>query len=82
MHELIAGFSGHLEEAIKIGSNTDFKGSSKSIANILVCGLGGSGIGGLFLLAHYRIHDLNNIFVNGRNIESSDIKAQRYKRKQ
>lgn len=46
MKNIIANLSGQLEEAIKIGSSAQIKPASKSIEKIVVCGLGGSGIGG------------------------------------
>jgi glucose/mannose-6-phosphate isomerase len=46
MHGLIANFSKHLAEAISIGSKAQFKRNERPIANVVVCGLGGSGIGG------------------------------------
>ena len=46
MKSLIANFSRQLEEAIKIGRNAKQAPASAPIRNVLVCGLGGSGIGG------------------------------------
>lgn len=46
MKELIASLANQLREAIKIGENTTFNNTEKTISGILVCGLGGSGIGG------------------------------------
>ena len=46
MKQLIAGLSNQIREAIKIGENTEFKPTNKTISAVLVCGLGGSGIGG------------------------------------
>ena len=46
MHQLIADFSKHIDQAIKIGSESQFNQVDKSFSNVLVCGLGGSGIGG------------------------------------
>lgn len=46
MKELIEGISKQINEAIEIGSKIDFNNTSKRIDNVLVCGLGGSGIGG------------------------------------
>ncbi|MBT5089730.1 MAG: bifunctional phosphoglucose/phosphomannose isomerase, partial [Flavobacteriales bacterium] len=42
----INDFSNHLREAIEIANNTTLTSYSKEIRNILICGLGGSGIGG------------------------------------
>lgn len=46
MKELIANLSTQIREAIQIGESTNFNATNKSISSILVCGLGGSGIGG------------------------------------
>jgi glucose/mannose-6-phosphate isomerase len=46
MNDYINDFTNHLREAIDIGNTTKLKSSSKEIKNILICGLGGSGIGG------------------------------------
>ncbi len=46
MKTLIANFSKQLTEAINIGSNAKLSSSSHKISNVLICGLGGSGIGG------------------------------------
>jgi glucose/mannose-6-phosphate isomerase len=46
MKTLVANFSKQLTEAIKIGSNAKLTASTNKISNVLICGLGGSGIGG------------------------------------
>ena len=46
MNDYINDFTSHLREAIKIGNNTNLKKNTKEIRNVLICGLGGSGIGG------------------------------------
>ena len=46
MNDYINDFSNHLREAIEIANNTTLTPYSKEIRNILICGLGGSGIGG------------------------------------
>ena len=46
MNDYIGLFTYHLKDAIKIGENANLKSSRKEIRNILICGLGGSGIGG------------------------------------
>ncbi len=46
MKELIANLSNQIREAIQIGESTNFNATNKTISTILVCGLGGSGIGG------------------------------------
>ena len=49
MNQLISDFSKHLEEAISIGSSTTFKTPNTPVENVLICGLGGSGIGGTII---------------------------------
>jgi len=50
MDKLIAGFSNQLSKALEIGNNYQFKlGKNIQIDNILIIGLGGSGIGGSLL---------------------------------
>tara|TARA_R110002049_G_scaffold98598_4_gene240046 strand:+ start:1436 stop:2422 length:987 start_codon:yes stop_codon:yes gene_type:complete len=46
MDQLIADFSKHLAQALEIAKATTFKPTNKSFKNVLICGLGGSGIGG------------------------------------
>ena len=46
MKSLIQNFSKQLTEAIVIGNNAKLTKSDSNITNILICGLGGSGIGG------------------------------------
>ena len=46
MDQLIAGFTKQLSEALEIGKNAQLAPYDKEIKNILVSGLGGSGIGG------------------------------------
>ncbi len=46
MDELIAGFSEQLREALQIGSAASLRSPDREIRNIVVTGLGGSGIGG------------------------------------
>ncbi len=46
MKDLVAGFSGQLREAIAIGEAAVLTPSKNPIRNVLVTGLGGSGIGG------------------------------------
>jgi glucose/mannose-6-phosphate isomerase len=46
MKTLVANFSKQLSEAITIGSNAKLTPSNHPITNVLICGLGGSGIGG------------------------------------
>ena len=46
MNNYIEEFTYHLRNALKIGNKTNFAAAKNSISNILICGLGGSGIGG------------------------------------
>jgi glucose/mannose-6-phosphate isomerase len=46
MKTLVANFSKQLTEAIAIGKNAKLSASQNKISNVLICGLGGSGIGG------------------------------------
>ncbi|MDB0027243.1 bifunctional phosphoglucose/phosphomannose isomerase [Flavobacteriales bacterium] len=46
MNDYIDNFSNHLREAIEIANNTRLTSCAKEIRNVLICGLGGSGIGG------------------------------------
>jgi glucose/mannose-6-phosphate isomerase len=46
MNDYINDFTNHLREAIEIANNTNLKENTKEIRNVLICGLGGSGIGG------------------------------------
>ena len=46
MNDYINEFANHLKEAIEIANNTTLSPYTKEIRNILICGLGGSGIGG------------------------------------
>ena len=46
MDDYINDFTNHLREAIEIANNTILTPYDKEIKNILICGLGGSGIGG------------------------------------
>lgn len=46
MKKRIENFTQDISEAISIGKNTNLNSSSSKIDNVLICGLGGSGIGG------------------------------------
>ncbi|HEY0029681.1 MAG TPA: bifunctional phosphoglucose/phosphomannose isomerase [Bacteroidia bacterium] len=46
MKTLVANFSKQLTEAIEIGSKAKLTASQNKISSVLICGLGGSGIGG------------------------------------
>ncbi len=49
MDQLIGDFSNHLKKAVEIGNSTSFRKPSKPISSVLICGLGGSGIGGTII---------------------------------
>ena len=49
MNDYINDFTNHLKEAIEIANNTPLKSNGKKIKNVLICGLGGSGIGGTII---------------------------------
>ena len=46
MNDYIGDFTKHLTEALEIGRSTVLDESVSEIHNVLICGLGGSGIGG------------------------------------
>ncbi|MFT5778279.1 MAG: glucose/mannose-6-phosphate isomerase [Crocinitomicaceae bacterium] len=46
MNSLIAAFPNNITQALEIASNVKITPSTKEIKNILICGMGGSGIGG------------------------------------
>ena len=49
MIDYINDFTSHLTEAMEIGESSKFNNTDRSFSNILICGLGGSGIGGTIL---------------------------------
>ena len=46
MNDYINDFTNHLTDAISIANNTPLAPCNKEVRNVLICGLGGSGIGG------------------------------------
>ena len=46
MQKFVSIFTKQLQEAIEIGNKTQLKPATKTISNIVISGLGGSGIGG------------------------------------
>ena len=46
MNDYINNFTNHLSDAINIAENTNLSHCEKEIRNVLICGLGGSGISG------------------------------------
>lgn len=49
MNDYINDFTNHLTEAMEIGDTSNLKKSDKKFNNVLICGLGGSGIGGTII---------------------------------
>ncbi|MCO6501292.1 MAG: bifunctional phosphoglucose/phosphomannose isomerase [Vicingus serpentipes] len=49
MRELIENFTQHISESIAISENANLRPTNKKINNVLICGLGGSGIGGTII---------------------------------
>lgn len=49
MNDYINAFTNHLKDAISIGKSANLHNSKTEIHNVLICGLGGSGIGGTIL---------------------------------
>ena len=49
MNDYINDFTNHLREARDIANNTKLKSTKLDIRNVLICGLGGSGIGGVIV---------------------------------
>lgn len=49
MQELIEDFTKHLTESINLSLDTQLSPFSEKIGNVLICGLGGSGIGGTII---------------------------------
>ena len=45
MKELIEDFTKHIEYSVELNKNTALTASNKVFNNVLICGLGGSGIG-------------------------------------
>ncbi|NBV91901.1 MAG: bifunctional phosphoglucose/phosphomannose isomerase, partial [Flavobacteriia bacterium] len=45
MKQLIESFPRQIQEALEIADNATFKKSDTRIENVVICGLGGSGIG-------------------------------------
>jgi len=63
MNDYISAFTDHLKEAIAIGKASQLNSCDTKIENVLICGLGGSGIGGTIL--NDLISDKVNVPVNG-----------------
>ena len=49
MKQYVEDFTAHLSKAVTIGNSVNFNTTGKSFENILICGLGGSGIGGTII---------------------------------
>ncbi|MCW8896385.1 MAG: bifunctional phosphoglucose/phosphomannose isomerase [Flavobacteriales bacterium] len=50
MKELIEDFTKHLQHSIELNKNTTLTASNKVFDNVLICGLGGSGIGATIIV--------------------------------
>lgn len=59
MEQHIADLTNHLTKAISIANNTELKSNQRTINNVLVCGLGGSGIGGT--IASQLLAEVSNV---------------------
>jgi len=46
MQELIQAFPSNIEEALEIAGKSKFSNDYSNIENVVICGMGGSGIGG------------------------------------
>ena len=46
MEKLISAFPANISEALEIAKRSKFKTPDREIQNIVICGMGGSGIGG------------------------------------
>lgn len=49
MEQLISEFPNHISDALSIAANTNLTKPNKDFDNILICGMGGSGIGGVMV---------------------------------
>ena len=58
MNDYISNFTKHLTEALEIGQTTLLSEPHADIHNVLICGLGGSGIGGTI------VNDLVSEYIN------------------
>tara|TARA_R110002072_G_scaffold166964_6_gene320357 strand:- start:4091 stop:5080 length:990 start_codon:yes stop_codon:yes gene_type:complete len=64
MKELIANFSNHLRESLEIIASTNLKSGDEPIENVIISGLGGSGIGGTIVAEILRPICKVPVFVN------------------
>jgi len=51
MKQLIEAFPSNITEALEIAQNAQFTGDYSNVSNVLICGMGGSGIGGSMVQA-------------------------------
>jgi glucose/mannose-6-phosphate isomerase len=58
MEQLIAAFPSNISEALEIASKMQFKKPEKKVRNVLICGMGGSGIGGT-LVSQWLVEELS-----------------------
>ncbi len=66
MYSLVKGFPAQVKEAVAIGNSASVRLNTRSVENIVLCGLGGSAIGG-DLLRSYLANELKVPFVVNRN---------------
>lgn len=64
MRKYLNQFINQLKEALVIGNNTSFNISDKRIDNVLICGLGGSGIAGVMISKLFASHIKVPIIMN------------------
>ncbi len=64
MFSMLAGFGEQIEEAVIIGSNLEPPDDLKQAKNIIICGLGGSAIGGDLLRSYLGYECRIPIFIN------------------
>lgn len=64
MKNLIANFSNHLKESLEIIAKTNLKPAKGPINNVVISGLGGSGIGGTIVAEMFRPICTVPVFVN------------------
>lgn len=64
MQKLINDFTKHLEESLAIGNSVTFQVKANNFSNVLLCGLGGSGIGGTIISQVLKSHCKLPIVVN------------------
>jgi len=64
MFDVLANFGSQIEEAYSIGSSIELDGGFENIRNIIICGLGGSAIGGDLLRSYLLYKSKVPVFIN------------------